>query len=686
MKGILFFILSFLISAATLPMFIYAVRKLKLVDEPDHRKIHTTATPTLGGLSFSTAFIISFFVLNEFCRENLFYLLASLLMLITGIYDDIKNMSPKFKLLMQIIASLIVIIGMNARLSIISGDGTLINIISLAVTLIWIVGITNAVNLIDGMDGLAGGLAFMSLGALAFIFFHKGQTYYFYTCLVLMGGILGFLRYNIPPAYIFMGDTGSLFLGFQIAVLSILASYKTGTMLSTLIPFLFISLPVFDTFLAITRRLSRGQHPFKPDREHLHHRLLDLHFTDRQALIIFYAVSFAVSAVAMFFYDKKSILFAIILTFLVVYVFLTAIKIFKLFNFNNYIKRFNDYTQHTIFFSNKHDIYTVRLSDIFFMIITAVLFMRLAYLKNLWSHQDIIIMVLSMILLVVSTTWRKIFKIKNEFMGFLLFWVFFYLCRNLMALNDNSLHILALITAIVFTASLLRRKRFDALIINPTEIIVLFCLLLIYKVESPEIISFFTLSVYTTIFYLSNKIFIGSNFTSFKSYFAIITIFICLLPINFYKNFINETNGVAEECYATMQCFDKKIREALINNNLSEAQLLLNQAEHLSPALSGRSLLEKATAEYNFALFKNKIAEKKIKDGAALIFDMGRVHPESVELFINKVDAEPSIYGIEEIDVQIEHQLRKLQALFIQQQFISDANIIKRIIDKKYLK
>jgi len=539
MHGTLLFAVSFLVSAATLPVYIYLVHKFKIVDTPEARKIHSSATPTLGGLSFVTAFLAYYLLIMDSSHINYWYLSASIIILLAGIYDDIKNISPKLKLLAQITASLIVIFAMNVKLNIIKGDNNLIYTINIIITLIWIVGITNAVNLIDGMDGLAGGISFMSLGALAFIFYGKGQIMNMNICLVLMGGILGFLRYNIPPAYIFMGDTGSLFLGFQVAVMSITASYKTGTLLSTFIPFLFISLPVFDTFLAIIRRLGRGESPFKPDREHLHHRLLDLHFTDRQALTIFYILSVLLASISMYHYQSKAALFSIISSFLIIYLFLVTLKLMKVFNINQMIKKLNDLTIRAFRFKNTDSSYSLGFSDYLFLIMTASLTVYTMLHKTDWVRNELILIPVYVLLLIVSTMWRKIFSIKNEYMGFIIFWFFFFCCYNLVKNNADYIFLFVAINTFFLAASMIKRKHFIPLTINPMEIIIIFCLLLIHRFIGENAEGFFSAAFCSILLYMSNKAFISSGFQKYKTYSFFISILALLLPFSFYLSLFN---------------------------------------------------------------------------------------------------------------------------------------------------
>jgi len=318
---------SFLVSTLTVPLFTDMAVRLGIIDIPDERKIHSGHTPRLGGMGIISGVFISVLV---FCKPDLEYLylaLANFFIIFIGVYDDSRGASPILKLLFQVLAATVVIFFMGVRFEFSVPWLTWLNndIVMILLTYFWIALVTNAVNLIDGVDGLAGGISFMAFGSLMVASFADKNMNYMIS-LAFLGGILGFLRYNLPKASVFMGDTGSLFLGFNIAVISLSSSFKTNTIMSVLMPTLFILIPLFDTFLAIIRRLLRFQNPMKADREHLHHKLLDLNLSAGQTLMIFYALSIILSAVALiFFRDQK--LYMVLLAVVILYLFLLMIKL-----------------------------------------------------------------------------------------------------------------------------------------------------------------------------------------------------------------------------------------------------------------------------------------------------------------------------------------------------------------------
>lgn len=284
---------------------IIAVAKVKrLYDKPDgHRKIHKTVVPNLGGIGVFLAYtVISSLFVDTAVFTNWHYIVgASFILFIVGVKDDIVSLSPSKKFIAQILASFITVVLADVRLKSlhgILGVHELPYLLSIIFSIVGTVFVTNAFNLIDGIDGLAGSISVLctfTLGtALAFEGHYSGAIMAF----TLMGAILGFLKYNIAPATIFMGDSGSLFIGFTVSVLSILFinSYTPGNNLFThiahtpqsalLIALSIVVIPVFDSFRVFIARIAKGHHPFHADKTHLHHFLLDSGFSHTRAVMI----------------------------------------------------------------------------------------------------------------------------------------------------------------------------------------------------------------------------------------------------------------------------------------------------------------------------------------------------------------------------------------------------------------
>lgn len=278
------------------------------IDVPkDNRRMHKVPIPRLGGLAVFFGFLIPVLVLLPIDMEMRGILLGAVVIVILGIIDDSVSLSPLIKLIVQIFAALIVVLH-GVRIDVLSNLNVFSDVAyiglgmwSIPLTVIWIVAITNAVNLIDGLDGLSVGvctIASLSMLVIAAIVSEFGIMI---VMAALAGACIGFLPYNLNPAKIFVGDTGATFLGFMLASMSIQGMFKTYAILSFAVPFLVLGLPIFDTVFAIFRRLAHGQSPMHADRGHVHHRLIDMGFSQKQSVLILYLISgiLGISAVVL---------------------------------------------------------------------------------------------------------------------------------------------------------------------------------------------------------------------------------------------------------------------------------------------------------------------------------------------------------------------------------------------------
>ena len=268
--------------------------KIGAVDKPNARKVHTRIMPRMGGLAIYVSFFVVLFLSHSMTQELLGLFLGGTVLIIVGIIDDMKDIPAKVKLCGQIVAACIVVafgVRVNFMTNIFYGDMFFLSVFSIPVTIIWIVAIINAVNLIDGLDGLAAGISVIAAATMAIAGYASGQTEMASMAMILIGATLGFLRYNFHPAKIFMGDTGSMFLGYNLAVFAVLGVAKSFTMLSLVTPILVLAIPILDTLFAIIRRKMNHKPIFKPDKHHLHHCLLNYGFSHRNTVLIIYAVS-----------------------------------------------------------------------------------------------------------------------------------------------------------------------------------------------------------------------------------------------------------------------------------------------------------------------------------------------------------------------------------------------------------
>ena len=282
--------------------------KLGVVDKPDARKVHQGLIPRMGGLGIYSGFMAGavFYVCSHpnlaFSGDILGLLLAASIVFATGLLDDVRSIRPTTKLLGQLVAAL-VFVGFGGYVKFFSnpfgGDIIFLDYLGIPVTILWLVGISNAVNLIDGLDGLAGGVSIISACTMAVVSLSHG--YYMPAALlfILAASTLGFLRYNFSPASIFMGDSGSLTLGFILGAIAIMGFSKGATIVTLVIPVLILAIPIFDTFFAIVRRLIEHKPVMQPDKGHLHHRLLAMGLSHKQTVLIIYAITMFMGCIAI---------------------------------------------------------------------------------------------------------------------------------------------------------------------------------------------------------------------------------------------------------------------------------------------------------------------------------------------------------------------------------------------------
>lgn len=324
------FLVAFLISLAMTPVAKKVAFKIGAIDIPkDTRRMHTKAMPRFGGMAIFSGATISIILLIGGDPKMQWILIGGTLIYILGIIDDLKNLPAKFKFLSQLAIACLMYYG-DIRISFITnffgqGKSELGEVLTFVITILWIVGITNTINLIDGLDGLAAGSSAIASLCIAYVAYIHGMYLVSAGMLSLAGGALGFLPYNFYPASIFMGDGGSLFLGFMLSTLSVSGTVKSATFVAVIIPVLVLGLPIFDTAFAIFRRLINKKPIMEADKGHLHHRLMKLGYGQRRATLMLYCVSGIMGVAAVTFsrdlYVETWGLFSI--TALMIYIFLT---------------------------------------------------------------------------------------------------------------------------------------------------------------------------------------------------------------------------------------------------------------------------------------------------------------------------------------------------------------------------
>lgn len=283
--------------------------RLGWMDRPGPLKRHEGEVPTLGGISVALSFLAGLWLLAAL-RTPLWAETRALwgltigggVILSLGIWDDLRGCKAAQKFLVQI-AGALVLFGFGFRIERVTNpfsDAISLDFLGFPLTVLWVVGVTNAINLLDGVDGLAAGTVLIASGSLVLIGLRHGELLLAVPGALLAASLLGFLRFNLPPARIFLGDTGSLFLGFTLSALSLIQNRKGTVAATLLLPIVLMALPLVDTLLALFRRLLNRRHPFRGDMEHLHHRLLRLGLDPRQVLGICYGVSVCLGVVAYF--------------------------------------------------------------------------------------------------------------------------------------------------------------------------------------------------------------------------------------------------------------------------------------------------------------------------------------------------------------------------------------------------
>ncbi len=294
------FATAFLLSLAFSPVAIKLAPKIGAMDIPkDGRRMHTKAMPRFGGMAIFIGTIASLIIFAWQNEKILPVIIGGTLIYILGVVDDLKNLPAKVKFGAQLLVA-VLMYAMGLRIQFITdyfGEGVLHfgAAVCFIVTILWIVGITNTINLIDGLDGLAAGTAAISSLSIAYVAYIHGNQYgMMIVCLAMLalaGSCLGFLPFNFYPAKIFMGDGGSLFLGFMIAALSVVGPLKRSTIIAVVVPVIVLGIPIFDTFFAIFRRMVNRRPIMEADKGHLHHRLMALGYGQRRAVLMLYGIS-----------------------------------------------------------------------------------------------------------------------------------------------------------------------------------------------------------------------------------------------------------------------------------------------------------------------------------------------------------------------------------------------------------
>lgn len=307
------FVVALFVTLVAIPPLMRFSRKLRLMDEPADRKIHSHAVPRCGGIAIAIGTILPILMWVPLDRAICSYLIGAMIILFFGVWDDISPLNYKWKFLGQ---SAAVVVAMQGGVAIehvpFFGLDPAPEYITYPLTVLFLLGITNAVNLFDGLDGLAGGCVLLTLSVIGVLAYESGGFPLVLIALAAMGSVFGFLRFNTHPAFIFMGDAGSQFLGFTTAVLSILLLEEHHQALNAGLPLLLLGLPILDTLSVMTQRILAGRSPFAADLNHIHHKILGLAFTQYEAVCIVYIVqALMVCSALAFRYESDTVVISV---------------------------------------------------------------------------------------------------------------------------------------------------------------------------------------------------------------------------------------------------------------------------------------------------------------------------------------------------------------------------------------
>lgn len=310
--AILIVTVTFLFSVLIMPVMKIIAKYINAMDVPrDNRRLHTDTVPKLGGLGIFLSFLLGYVLFGKQSVQMNSILIGSFIIILTGLIDDINPLSVKYKLIGQFISALLIPLYGNIVLTEIGAFGISIEfgMLSIPLTILFIMAVINCINLIDGLDGLAGGISsiyFLTIGIIALTLQNANGLDVLLT-FIMLGSTLGFLVHNFPPAKIFAGDTGSMFLGYIISIIALLG-FKNVTLSSFIIPILLLFIPIFDTTCAIIRRLLKGESIGKPDKKHLHHQLMNMTSSTTKTLLIIYFVDILFAASSLVYVFKGQVL------------------------------------------------------------------------------------------------------------------------------------------------------------------------------------------------------------------------------------------------------------------------------------------------------------------------------------------------------------------------------------------
>ena len=302
MELLLAFLVAMSVTMALIPPLMQLAARFQFLDSPNERKVHAVPVPRVGGIAMAAGMLLALGLSGSYSQPMPAFVTGILVLLTFGVWDDRCTLNASTKFVGQIVAVLIVMIWGNVEISstTLAERHLMPEWLGWPLTFLFLLGVTNAINLADGLDGLAGGTTLLSLAALALLAFGSGTPFVGGVAVAIMGAILGFLRFNTHPARVFMGDGGSQLLGFSAAVLAVVLTQDQSTPLSSALPLLLLGIPIIDTLMVMTQRILAGRSPFSADRKHIHHRLLARGFDHHEAVVAIYLLQGGLFVTAWF--------------------------------------------------------------------------------------------------------------------------------------------------------------------------------------------------------------------------------------------------------------------------------------------------------------------------------------------------------------------------------------------------
>ncbi len=323
------FLLAMLVSYMLTPYIKKLAFRIGAIDRPDNRKVHKRIMPRLGGLAIYIAFVVACLASLEMSWDICGILLGGTVIVTVGVLDDKYQLPAKVKLLGQIAAACILVL-FDIRIEWLNnpfGGYFYLEWMSIPLTIFWVISFTNVVNLIDGLDGLAAGVGAIASFTVILVSIPLGYYHVAIMTAALAGAIVGFIRYNFNPATIFMGDTGSMFIGYMLAAISVYGAVKTAATIALIVPAIALGLPIMDTAFAIMRRYVNGRPIFQPDKGHIHHRLLAMGMNQKQVVLLMYGITAALGIGAVLWAEMEGVYAALIITIIITAVAVGAQKI-----------------------------------------------------------------------------------------------------------------------------------------------------------------------------------------------------------------------------------------------------------------------------------------------------------------------------------------------------------------------